>query len=234
MYILVVEPDIASLGSLFGDPSRARILLALVDGRSLPASDLAKLAGVTPQTASLHLTKLMKGQLLKVIAQGRHRYYRLADGRVASLIESMSILAPVSASPERRHTPIQDARTCYRHLAGKLAVLLNTSLIDRGFLKEKPERVYFVTESGTRFFTGLNINVNTLRQKQTVLARPCLDWSERRNHLAGSLGAALAEKLFDEYWIRRVANSRQVIVTEEGSEQLKSRFGIEWEASIPR
>jgi DNA-binding transcriptional ArsR family regulator len=222
-----MEADISSLAALISEPARGRMLVALLDGRSLPATELAQRAGITCQTASSHLAKLAQGRLLKVIPQGRHRYYRIANARVADLLESMARFAPINevAEPGPK-SPIQIARTCYNHLAGSLGVRLTEAIVDRKYLRVIG-RDYQLTRKGTEWFADLAIDINALRKSGRVFARQCLDWSERRNHLAGALGSALAEQLFERGWTKRLRESRAVQITELGRRELKDRLGVE-------
>jgi DNA-binding transcriptional ArsR family regulator len=221
-----MEPDISSLAALISEPARGRMLIALLDGRSLPATELAQRAGITCQTASSHLAKLTEGQLLQVIPQGRHRYYRIANARVAELLESMARFAPRKESicPEPK-SPIQFARTCYNHLAGSLGVRITEAIVGRGLLREVG-RDYQLTQKGAQWFPELGIDLGALRKSGRVFARQCLDWSERRNHLAGALGSALAEQLFERHWIERSRESRAVRITDLGRRELKHQLGV--------
>jgi len=221
-----MEPDISSLAALISEPARGRILIALLDGRAFPATDLAQKAGITCQTASSHLAKLTKGRLLQVIPQGRHRYYRIANARVAELLESMARFAPrkETCRPEPK-SPIQIARTCYNHLAGSLGVRITEAIVGQGLLREVG-RDYQLTRKGAEWFYEFGIDAGALRKSGRVFARQCLDWSERRNHLAGALGSALAEHLFERGWIERVRESRAVRITELGGRELKRRLSV--------
>jgi DNA-binding transcriptional ArsR family regulator len=222
-----MEADISSLAALISDPARGRILIALLDGRSLPATELARRAGITCQTASSHLAKLTEGRLLKVIPQGRHRYYRIANAQVADLLESMARFAPrKEADHPGPKSPIQIARTCYNHLAGSLGVRLTEAIVNRGFLREVG-RDYQLTGKGAEWFADLTIDTNSLRKSGRVFARQCLDWSERRNHLAGALGSALADQLFERGWIEHLQGTRAVQITEDGNRELKKWIGGE-------
>jgi DNA-binding transcriptional ArsR family regulator len=221
-----MEPDISSLAALISEPARGRILIALLDGRGLPASELAQIAGVTCQTASSHLAKLTEGRLLQVIPQGRHRYYRIANARVAELLESMARFAPrkETCRPEAK-SPIEIARTCYNHLAGHLGVRMTQAMVVRGLLREVG-RDYQVVRRGEQWFSALGIDVAALRKSGRVFARQCLDWSERRNHLAGALGTAWADHLFECGWLERIQKTRAVRITELGQRELKCQLGV--------
>jgi DNA-binding transcriptional ArsR family regulator len=164
------DPDIAATAALIGDPSRAAILMALADGRALPASDLARCARISPQTASAHLDRLFKGNLIAVEVQGRHHYYRLHDDRVAQLIERLAAMAPpapaLTPNQRRAAETLRFARTCYGHLAGRLGVTVSRALADGGFLVED-ETMYRLTDSGKRWFDRIGVKVDTLRSGTT-------------------------------------------------------------------
>jgi DNA-binding transcriptional ArsR family regulator len=223
---LSMEPDISSLAALISEPARGRMLVALLDGRSLPATELALRAGITCQTASSHLAKLTEGRLLQVVPQGRHRYYRIANARVADLLESMARFAPRKETCRLEpKSPVQIARTCYNHLAGSLGVRITDAIVGRGLLREVG-RDYQLPKKGAQWFSELGIDTGALRKSGRVFARQCLDWSERRNHLAGALGSALAEHVFERGWIERVRESRAVRITDLGRRELKRQLGV--------
>jgi DNA-binding transcriptional ArsR family regulator len=226
--------SMAEIGALVGDPARANMLTALLSGQALSASDLAWHAGVTPQTASGHLARLTEAELLKVMAQGRHRYYRLASPLVASMLESINIVAAVQAPPRRRppsriDAAMRDARTCYDHLAGRLGVALADKLVGRRYI-ELSDEAGSVTRPGRKFFAEFGIDLNAVQQRgRRCFCRACLDWSERRPHIAGALGAAIAERCFTLGWIARLPDSRAVTVTGEGVMGLRDRLGVAFE-----
>ena len=219
--------DIASTAALMGDPARARMLLSLMGGRVRPASELARLAHVSPQTASSHLAKLQRGGLLAVERHGRYRYYCLAGPHVANVIESLQNLTAVpsderSSSPDE---PLLFARTCYDHLAGKVAVALADALLMGDLLELGADR-YHVTSAGERAFTELDVDLCALDQQRRRLAKPCLDWTERRYHVAGALGAALTAQLLQRKWLVRLEGTRAVHLTPGGLAGLKEVFGV--------
>jgi DNA-binding transcriptional ArsR family regulator len=222
---------IAGVAQLIGDPARAGILSALTDGKARTASELAYAAGVTPQTASAHLAKLTAGGLLAVERQGRHRFYRLAGPAVAHALQALSELAAGPPRRPRRTGPRDPAmrrgRTCYDHLAGDLGIAVPDAFRQMGAL-ELDDQAFTVTASGEALFTEFGISVSALQSKSRPLTRRCLDWSERRPHLAGALGGAIAERFFDHGWIARVDRTRTVGVTKAGSLALKRRLGIDW------
>ena len=229
-----IEPNIASVASLFGEPSRAAILTVLLDGRALPASELARIAGVTPTAASGHLSKLMDGKLVNVEPSGRHRYYRLAGAAVATAIEALAQLterpAPFTLpTPSPAVRALQHARSCYDHLAGELAVEVAQVLESRGHLRRGEDRRYEVFGgSAHRWFAGQGIEIQSLRPGRLGVARQCLDWTERRPHLAGPLGAALFRCWCEQGWLKRcVEQPRLVEVTAVGRLKLREHLGIE-------
>lgn len=224
--------DIASIASLVGDPTRAGMLAALMDGRALTATELAVEAGVTPATASGHLGKLTRAKLITLTRQGRHHYFRLASQKVARLLESIMVLASdEQASPLPRREPRIDpalrfARTCYDHLAGSLAVALADSLHTRRAIVLSDE-AGTVTRSGQSFLADFGIAPASDLRTRRMYCRPCLDWSERRMHVAGALGAELLSVLEKRKWIVRAPSGRAVQVTRVGRKGLQERFGIE-------
>ncbi len=224
------SPDLATLAALIADPSRAAMLSALLGGISLPAGELARQAKISPQTASAHLAKLVEGGLLSMTITGRHRYFRLRDKQVAQVLESMALLAPsqrvhsLNDSLERK--ALHRARTCYNHLAGVLGVAVTQALVAKGWVYQNDE-AFEVTEFGTGQFHALGIDCSQLA-KRRVLARACLDWSERQHHIGGALGAAMAQRYLELRWIVRVEGSRAVKVTDLGRYHLKCELGIEW------
>jgi len=222
-----MEPNIAAVGALVSDPARARILWALADGRGLPAGELARQAGVTPQTASSHLKLLADRGFIFVIPQGRHRYYRLANSRVARLLETMAGFAPELPPPasSRCEPELRQARSCYHHMAGHLAVVVTRAFVDHAWLAEDG-LTYHLTSKGESGFSKLGIDLPRLQRSSEILARPCLDWSERRNHLAGSLGRAVFDCFLEQQWVRRVASSRVIQLTDLGRKELPQHLGL--------
>ena len=227
----------AEIATLAGDPARAGMLHALMDGRALTATELARVAGITPQTASGHLTKLTTGGLLAVEKQGRHRYHRLASPAVARMLESIMQVAADSAPPRRkafvgpRDLALRAARTCYDHLAGRLGVALADAMVTRGQI-ELTADAGLVTDSGAALFDRLGIDLGidlgmSGKRKGRMLCRPCLDWSERRPHLAGAVGAALCKHCLSEGCIKHVDGSRAVAITVKGQRNFREIFGID-------
>ena len=215
----------ASVAALLGDPSRANILTALMDGRALTAKELAFVAHVSPQTASGHLARLTDANLLVVEKQGRHRYFRLASPLVGQMLESvMAVAGPEPGRPTtwRGGEALRTARTCYDHLAGRLGVALADSLTASGHVALSPDGGE-VTERGHTFLC--DFGAEPVAGKR-VFCRPCLDWSERRPHIAGRLGAALATRCLELGWIERQRDSRAVTITTAGRQGFADRFGI--------
>jgi len=225
-----MDKDVSAVAALIGDPTRANMLLALMGGLALPAGQLAISANVAPQTASAHLSKLVQGKLLSAEVQGRHRYYRLANPEIAAAIEALATVAPRRRTDDRRESgpanPLRFARTCYSHFAGTLAVEINDALQKRSFLVPGQDRQYRITADGRLWFEKLGIDMAEMKSGRSGLARQCLDWTERRHHLAGALGTALLERLFELKWLARIGKTRAVRVTHKGQEQLSRLLGI--------
>lgn len=220
---------LAEVGAMVGDPARANMLIALMDGRALAAGELAYAAGVTAQTASGHLAQMAAAGLVACARQGRHRYYRLASPEVAQMIEAMMRVAavgPVRRRPARIDPGLTAARTCYDHLAGRLGVALCERLVDRGDVVLDDEAGQ-LTDAGSRTLGAFGVDLAALRHGRRCFCRPCLDWSERRPHLGGALGAALARQMFALGWIRRVRDGRAVAVTPAGRIGLRETFTLE-------
>ncbi len=243
------DADIAALASLLADPARCQVLLALDDGRALPASVLADEAGVSRSTASSHLGKLTDAGLLSVESHGRHRYYRLAGPEVAELLEQLGRLAPSrpvrSLREGTRAARLRSARTCYDHVAGRLGVQIMGSLLDRRVLvggdgRYDPRRDahdalskpghdirYDLTDPGREFLTDVGIE---LPSSQRPLVRYCVDWTEQRHHLSGGLGRAVFDRFLSAGWVKRVPRGRALTVTDGGRGALADAFGIDWTA----
>ncbi|MGW6487873.1 ArsR/SmtB family transcription factor [Streptomyces sp. NPDC055056] len=225
-----VGPGLAALAGLLADETRAAFLLALLDGRAWTAGELARHAGVAPSTASEHLGKLVAGGLLTEERQGRHRYVRLADARVAQLVEDLA--AHVGPRPASRPRTLRESstgsamargRTCYDHLAGRLGITLTDALTGRGLLRQ--DTGFALTDAGVRWFGGAGISLE--RTGRRPLARACLDWTERRPHLAGTAGAALCRHALDAGWCVRIGSDRAVRVTPIGERAFADLLGIE-------
>eukprot|EP00903_Cladosiphon_okamuranus_P001798 g1796.t1 len=224
-------PDIARIGALIGDPARANILSALLSGKALTATELATEAGITGQTASSHLKKLMDGGLLSQAKQGRHRYFTLAGPEVGTVLEAIMGLAAHKGHLRTRTGPrdpaMRAARVCYDHLAGDMAVRIFDSLQAREMLAASSDKGGLaLTEKGAAFISHIGIDLNALTASRRPMCRACLDWSERRNHLAGSLGAALLTHFQDQHWLRREDGSRTVHISPKGEAAMKELFPL--------
>ncbi|MEU9468809.1 winged helix-turn-helix domain-containing protein [Streptomyces avermitilis] len=222
-------PRLARLAGLIADETRAAFLLALLDGRAWTAGELARHAGVAPSTASEHLGKLVAGGLLAEERQGRHRYVRLADGRTAQLVEDLAAQVAPGALEQPRTlressagTAMARGRTCYDHLAGRLGIALTDALTGRGLLRQ--DTGFALTDDGLRWFADAGIGLEHTGRRP--LARACLDWTERRPHLAGVAGAALCRHALDAGWCVRIGSERAVKVTDQGERALAALLGI--------
>jgi DNA-binding transcriptional ArsR family regulator len=223
--------DMAMVGALIGDPARANILAALMDGRAHTATELAHIAGVAPQTASGHLAKLVDANLLALAKQGRHRYYRLASPLVGRMLEGVMAVAAVQAPPRVRTVSRIDeqmctARTCYDHIAGRLGVGMADALVERGQIV-LTEDGGEVTGPGAAFFNSFGIELMIGGKSHRAFCRPCLDWSERRPHIAGVIGAALCKRCLDLGWIERRRNTRALAITSNGQRGFAETFGVQ-------
>jgi DNA-binding transcriptional ArsR family regulator len=212
-------PSIAPVAALAGDPARANMLCALLAGKALTASELANEAGVTVQTASSHLSKLTSGGLITGVKQGRHRYFRLADDDVVDMLETMMGVAARAGHLRTRPGPadpaMRRARVCYDHLAGEMGVAMFDALSRKGHIAMREESLR-LTRKGESFVADFGIDVDALRQSRRPLCKSCLDWSQRREHLAGNLGAALLGRIYDLKWAARDRKSRTVTFSKNG------------------
>jgi len=222
-------PQIAEVAALVGDPARANMLVALLGGRALTATELAYAAGVSPPTTSGHLGKLSAARLVILMKQGRHRYYRLAGPHVAHMLESImhvAIEGPPRYQPRSKtDDQMRRARTCYDHIAGVLGVDLADSMIAHDFVVLGDEAGE-VTPNGAEFLTRLGVDLAAARAKRRVFCRPCLDWTERRLHIGGAVGAALATRCLELKWIEQVRDSRALAITPAGRRGLVEAFGL--------
>jgi DNA-binding transcriptional ArsR family regulator len=220
-------PNIVGIAALIGDRARADILTTLMAGQALTATELAEVAGVTKQTISAHLAKLTEARLLAMQSQGRHRYFRLADRDVADLLESLMGVAQRAGAVRLKSSPrepeLRKARVCYDHLAGELGVRVLDSLERRHLLRRTGDELE-LTKAGREWCAGFGIALQALEGRRRALCRPCLDWSVRRNHLAGTLGAAVLERCYELGWARRVGGTRVVQFTPEGERAFQQHF----------
>jgi DNA-binding transcriptional ArsR family regulator len=225
------ENRIAEIAAMIGDISRSAILCALMDGRAFTAGELASHAGISPQTASGHLSKLTDAGLISLLPQGRHRYYRISSPDVADVLESLSVLA--ASGPKRFRPPgpkdkaLRQARSCYDHLAGHLAVTLAQNLEARG-LVSLTGSAPSVSEEGRRFFCDFGVDLDRAAGHRRELCRACLDWSERRFHIGGRLGAGLLDRFVELNWLKRSADVRALTVTRAGEAGFAREFGYEF------
>jgi DNA-binding transcriptional ArsR family regulator len=219
------EIDLAGLAALIGDPARARMLTAVMGGKALTATELASEAGVAASTASAHLAKLTEAQILAIEKQGRHRYFRLFDAEIAGMLEELMGIA-ARRDPRRRTGPadpaMRVARVCYDHLAGEKGVWLLDQLRGRKILGGREG--CDLSPDAESFFVRLGIDIETLAGLRRPLCRPCLDWSERRHHLGGGLGAAILDRIFALRWARRELDSRAVVFSPSGERALQRMF----------
>ncbi|EHS59338.1 ArsR/SmtB family transcription factor [Paenibacillus sp. Aloe-11] len=224
------KSNVAMIASLVSEPSRAAILTVLLDGRFHTASELAHMAGIKPQTASFHLSKMTDAQVVTVDKQGRHRYFGIQNPEVARVMESLLSIAPPvqikSFKQASENEAIRLARTCYDHLAGHLGVQIMDSLINKGMLSEDQDGLY-ITERGETFFADFQVNLTQIKQRRRSFSHKCLDWSERRHHLAGALGSALLDRLLTLHWIERLPTTRAIRITTDGKRGFKEVFSID-------
>lgn len=224
-----IEEHFSHITGLIGEKSRAIILWTLLDGKAYTATELAVSANISPTAASNHLSKLVGANLLIADKQGRHRYYRFANDNVALVIENIAGLLPIAdismQNNEHQCTGIKYARTCYDHLAGKVAVDLTKGLLHKEIIVID-ENQYHVTTKGKVWFNELGIDINLALSMKRKLAFPCLDWSERKHHLGGALGALLLDTMITKDWIRKVKQSREVIITGTGKTALYNTLDL--------
>ena len=221
-----MEPNIAILASLIGDQARARMLTALMGGQALTATELALEADITAQTASSHLNKLVSGELLVVRKQGRHKYFQLKDAQVAELLEQL--LTVTAAIPRLRGTTdprLRRSRVCYDHLAGELGVRLFDAMVENQWLVETSHHAH-LTDKGRRQFERLGADVEVLTTGRRPLCKACLDWSERRSHLAGSLGQWILDDLLKRQWAKRDLDSRAITFSPQGLTAFSNNYQL--------
>ncbi|TMI93274.1 MAG: helix-turn-helix transcriptional regulator [Bacteroidetes bacterium] len=224
-----VQEKFILVSGLICEPTRAKMLWNLLDGRAYTASELSSIADISATSASNHLARLLEADIVKVEIQGRHRYYSFSNPEVAYVVEALANLVNSdSGNKDKKEIAlngIKFCRTCYDHLAGYVGVKVVEALEQKGYIK-KSGTLYTVTTKGWNWFSGLDINKNDLENKRRPLTRQCLDWSERRPHLAGQLGATLLEKMLQRKWFRKVQFSRELLVTPTGRKELNELLGI--------
>ncbi|WP_299156601.1 helix-turn-helix transcriptional regulator [uncultured Tenacibaculum sp.] len=225
-----LENDFSEIASLLGDKSRAIMLWNLLDGRAYTATELANCSGISLQSASNHLAKLLQKNILSVEKQGRHRYYKFSSPDVAQVIESMASLLSLQQDYKKVKKPKASAftyaRTCYNHLAGEVGVIITEALISHNIISPL-NKEYIVTATGKQWFLKLDINIDETQNLKRSFAHQCLDWSERKHHLAGALGDVFLETLLKEDWFRKHKNTRELIITAKGKQHLKQLLNID-------
>jgi DNA-binding transcriptional ArsR family regulator len=230
MNVAQTDAAASSIAAAIGEPARARMLYCLVDGHARTSTELAAIADVAPSTASVHLQRLKTVRLVKVFAQGKHRYYSLDGANVAAALEALSVLAGGSRDAFVPNTPhlLRTARTCYDHIAGALGVLLHDRFRALGWLSRPSgaDAAYDLTREGAKAFEALGIDVDATRALRRRFAYACLDWSERRPHVGGALGAAVLRVALKRQWVRQDLDSRALTVTSAGRREMQTRFGF--------
>jgi DNA-binding transcriptional ArsR family regulator len=225
-----VDAAVSSIAAAIGEPARTRMLFSLLDGHARTGTELAIVAEVSPSTASVHLNRLRSENLVRVNVQGRHRYYSLAGPNVARALERLSVLA---GGPRRQFVPgapahLRTARSCYDHMAGSIAVSLHDHFLRAHWIEPlRGHSGYNVTAGGWSVFAALGLDVDGARAQRRRFAYACLDWSERRPHIGGALGAALLNLAFSRKWIAREFDSRALTITRVGQRELRARFGLD-------
>lgn len=219
--------EISRISTIIGDPIRSVILWTLLDNRAYTAIELANIVETSPQNISIHLSKLLGADLLTVESQGRHKYYRLLNEEIANVIEGIANLVPKEKQQKvtDNNSGIKYCRTCYDHLAGKIGVEITQKLISEKHIIPE-NKTFLVTEKGEQFFADFGIDLAILKKQRRAFAKPCLDWSERKHHFSGSLAAAFLNKMFELNWIRRIENSRAVIITAAGQKGLYDKLKL--------
>ena len=228
---LPVQPDIAFVASMIGEPARARMLVALMGGKALTATELSLEAEITAQTASSHLRKLVDSGLLVERRQGRHKYFQIQGHDIAEIVERLLNVSVRTTTSQVKTGPddvaLRTARVCYDHLAGELGVQLYDTLIERGYLSEtEAGNQVALTDQGAQFFMSVGADLNTRLKSTRPLCKSCLDWSERRSHLAGALGQWILDDLLQKQWAQRAPDSRALHFSADGLSQLSSRYGL--------
>jgi DNA-binding transcriptional ArsR family regulator len=225
------DTEVSAIAAAIGEPARARILYCLVDGRARTSTELSIVARVSPSTTSVHLDRLKAAGLVDVLPQGKHRFYSLAGRDVAAALEGLSVLAGGARTTFVPTTPtrLRLARTCYDHMAGTVGVSLHDRLKSLGWLStgsKNKDTSYDVTPDGTRALQGLGVDIDAIRRLRRRFACACLDWSERRPHLGGALGAALLKLALERKWVLQDLDCRALTVTELGRREMSARFGV--------
>jgi DNA-binding transcriptional ArsR family regulator len=222
---------VSGIAAAIGEPARARMLFCLLDGRARTGTELAMVAEVTPSTASVHLQRLTTQRLVKVLAQGKHRYYSLEGAQVAAALEALSVLAGGTRCAFVPNTPnqLRAARTCYDHIAGSLGVALHDRFRAMGWLAESaaPKDAYELTPAGAESLAALDIDIESARASRRRFAYACVDWSERRPHIGGAVGAAILHIALKRKWVLPDLDTRALTITRLGLRELRDRFGLQ-------
>jgi DNA-binding transcriptional ArsR family regulator len=230
MNVETTDMDVSSIAAAIGEPARARMLYCLADGRARTSTELAVLAEISPSTASAHLQRLLTARLVKVFAQGKHRYYSLGGVDVAAALEALSVLAGGSRAAFVPNTPnrLRAARTCYDHIAGALGVSLHDRFKAMGWLSgvSGDDNSYDLAPRGARALEALGVDIGAARNLRRRFAFACVDWSERRPHVGGALGAALLAVALRRKWLVQDLDSRALAITKMGRREMRERFGI--------
>lgn len=229
------DVGVSQVAAAIAEPARTKILCSLMDGHARTSTELASIAQVSASTASAHLTRLKELALVRLHVQGRHRYYSLADQRVAQALEALMVIGQNATPTFTPRTPdrLQFARTCYDHMAGTLAVLLHDRMFEAGWLLVTDQQAYRLSDSGEALFEGLGAEVKDLSTLRRRFACPCLDWSMRRPHLGGALGAALLTIAIKRKWVTQDLGSRALALTATGRKEISRRFAIELPVQLP-
>ncbi|MFI0427518.1 MAG: ArsR/SmtB family transcription factor [Flavobacterium sp.] len=222
-----MNKEISEISALIGDQTRSIILWTLLDNRAYTAIELSNIVETSAQNISIHLSKLVNAELLSVESQGRHKYYKLSSQEVASAIEGIANLIPKGKHRKifTNNSNIKYCRTCYDHLAGKIGVEITEKLLLENYIKLE-DKIFKVTEKGEIFFKDFGINILELKKQRRTFAKPCLDWSERKHHISGSIATAMLNKMLELDWIRKIANSRAIIITSKGKKEFNEKLKI--------
>jgi len=224
-----MEDQFIKAAGLIGDATRAAIMWTLLDCRAFTATELSIAVNTSPQNISMHLGKLLEANLLSVEKQGRHKYYRFSSKEVAYVVEAMANLIPKPEISSKKkienYPPVKYCRTCYDHLAGKIGVALADSLLEQKIIIEK-NNTFEISPEGEKWFSDFGINLEEAQKQKRIFLKPCLDWSERRYHIAGSVGTLLLNKMLEQDWIRRTKDSRTIIITGKGEKEMLQNFKI--------
>ncbi|WP_428231241.1 ArsR/SmtB family transcription factor [Flavobacterium sp.] len=224
-----MEDQFIKAAGLIGDATRAAIMWTLLDGRAFTATELSVAVNTSPQNMSMHLAKLLEANLLCVEKQGRHKYYKFSNKEVAYVVEAMANLIPKPEISSKKKTenypPVKYCRTCYDHLAGKIGVALADSLLEQNIIIAK-DNIFEISPEGEKWFSDFGINLEEVQKQKRIFLKPCLDWSERRYHIAGSVGTLLLNKMLEQDWIRRTKDSRAIVITGKGEKEIFKNFKI--------